>query len=227
MANVKNLHGTSSQTFQIQKGGAKIRNNSGVVEIKDAAATAFANINAADVIAGDASTVGNLKAYGDANYMQHKYATGQSANSTYTWPKPDNGKYLQTDGSGNLSFVSLPTDRTDGQYIASKAFTHESSATINHKELPVGAIVTKVQIVIDEAFDTAATIQVGKTAALTKYVDTTDCDLQGVAKSVYEVVIGNPAVSGSAEQVLITFVNASSTAGEARVLLYYVSPEII
>lgn len=224
-----NLFGTFSQTFQIQKGGSLFKNNAGVLEAKTVGDGTLASFNASSLIAGSASVVGSLIAFGDANKVTFQYASGQSANTTYTWVKPDNGKFLTTDGSGNLSWAvpAEPTVPTDIVHVASKVVAFGASSPVNHKLVPIGAIVTKVQVIIDTAFDTAATLSVGKAGTIAKYMATTENDLQGVAGSIYEAVYGNAAITGSDEQVIVTYTANSATVGSARVLVYYVSPEVL
>jgi len=228
MAIFINVKGTTQATFQIQKGGANLINSSGAIHVKNAANDAFADLNALALISGDASQAGSVKVFGDANYMSMVYAASQSADTTYTWVKPDAGKYLKTDGSGNLSWDTPPSAPTDIVHVASKAFVFGTSSPFNHKEIPIGAIVTRVQVIIDTAFDdAAATLKVGKAGATDKYMATTENDLAGLAGSIYEAQYGNAAVSGSAEQIICTLSPGSAEAGAGRVLVYYVIPETL
>jgi hypothetical protein len=223
-----NVRGTTQSLFQIQKGGANLVHSSGAIHVKNAANSAFADFNALGLISGDASQAGSVVIYGDANKVTFAYASGQSDDSTYTWPKPDAGKFLKTDGSGNLSWDTPPSAPTDIVHVASKAFVFGTSSPFDHKEIPIGAIVTKVQVIIDEAFnDAAATLKVGKAGATDKYMATTENDLAGAAGNIYEAQYGNAAVSGSAEQIICTLSPGSADEGAGRVLVYYVIPEVL
>lgn len=231
--------GTTQSSFQIQKGGGRITNNAGNLEVRNAAAALSdllaLNLSAQSAItAGDATHVGSLIAYGDANKVTFQYAAGQTSDQTYIFPKDGtSGQVLSTDGSGNLSWitVSAPSVPTDLVRVASKAivFGDEGSA-VNHKLLPIGAIVLKTEVIIDIAWDVAdATIQVGKAGTVAKYMAAGDNILNGSAGDTSIAEKGNAAITGSAEQVIVTVTAgiAPAGAGAARVLIYYCQPEVL
>jgi hypothetical protein len=229
------LKGIFSTTFQLGKAGIKIKNNSSLFEVVAADGTTYVDSKCANsfavsaVQAGNATNVGSLIAFGDANKVTFAYAAAQAADSIYTWVKPVAGKFLKTDVSGNLSWedpaaTPIPTDHAT---IASKAFGFGSGASFNQKLLPIGAIVRKVQVIIDTPFDTAATLEIGKAGTTDKYMAATENDLQGLAGDVFEAVKGNAAVSGSSEQVICTFNANSAIAGAGRVLVEYCIPETL
>ena len=194
------------------------------------ASTAYAT----DLIAGTASVVGSLIAYGDANKMTLRFKAGEGSDQTYYFPKDgSSGQVLSTDGSGNLSWitVSAPSVPTDLVRIASKAIVFgDFAAPVNHKLLPIGAIVLKTEIIIDTAWNIAdAEIKVGKAGTTDKYMANADSVLNGVAGDTSIAEKGNAAVSGSAEQVIVTVTDGATpaAAGAARVLIYYCSPEVL
>jgi len=228
------LKGISSLTLQLGKGGIKIKNDSNVLKAVAANGTTpvdfgCANAYATNHVAGTASVAGTLVAFGDANKVTFAYAVGQSADTTYTWPKPTASKFLTTDGSGNLSWTDVPVESlTDIAHVASKAFDKNTVSPFDHKLLPIGAIVLKVQVVIDTPFDgTAPVVKIGKSGATDKYMLEDENDLKGSTGDVYESVKGNAAVSGSAEQVICTFDADSSANGDGRILVHYILPEVV
>jgi hypothetical protein len=223
--------GTSQSTFQIQKGGARITNNAGTLDVKNAANTGLANLNAADLISGNATTVGALVTFGDANKVSFKYKVGEGSDQVYYWPKDGSaGQLLSTDGAGNLVWASAAGVPTDLVHVASKAIVFgDFAAPVNHKLIPIGAIVIKTEIIIDTPWDiTDALIKVGKAAATDKYMTNTDSSLDGIAGDTYSAQKGQAAVL-AAEQIIVTVTDGAvpATAGACRVLVHYVVPEII
>ena len=228
------LKGIASLTLQLGKGGIKIKNNSGVFEPVAADGSTlvngqFADAYATNVIAGTASVAGTLIAFGDANKVSFAYAASQSDDTTYTWVKPDAGKFLTTDASGNLSWSDVPVESlTDIAHVATKAFDKDTTSPFDHKLLPIGAIVLKTQVIIDTPFDgTAPVIKIGKAGTTDKYLAESENDLLGAAGDVYEAIKGNAAVSSSPEQTICTFDADESENGAGRVLIHFIIPEVV
>lgn len=110
MAVFMDIKGTSQQSLQIQKGGARVKNASGVIQIRNAADGAFADLVAQILKAAGNSLELNTAAAGagaDWKMTLARPATGMTAAVTYTLPAaPINGNVLTTDGSGNLSWAA-------------------------------------------------------------------------------------------------------------------------
>lgn len=110
MAVIMDIRGTSQQSFQLQKGGARIRNNSGVIETRNAADSAYADIVAQILKANSNELQLNSNAAGagaDWRMSILRPTTGMTGHVNYTMPAaPINGNVLQTDASGNLSWVA-------------------------------------------------------------------------------------------------------------------------
>ena len=92
--------------------------------------------------------------------------------------------------------------------------------------LPVGTVVDKIKVAVDTPFDgTGATLTVGKSGLVDKYIDVTENDLY--TSGSYEADHANVAISGSSENVIVTFSAGTASVGSARVLLYYTIPTIV
>lgn len=221
------LLGTLSATFQIGKAGVKLKNNSAVLEVKAADGTTDAPVTASKInVSGDAIDL-NSDAAGSAadwKYTLQRPASGMSEAVTLTLPV-NNGtasQVLQTDGDGVLSWASAGvTDALDHVDTTTLAFDTSSPEALFTK--PANALITKVQVIIDTPFNgTAPTLSIGIAGTVSKYMATTQVDLKGTATDVYEVCPGLPA---SAEESLIATYSAdSSSAGSARILIYYTTP---
>jgi hypothetical protein len=97
--------------------------------------------------------------------------------------------------------------------VASVAFSF-SDSTVTGSELPVGAVVDSVSVIVDSAFDGSATV------AVTGYMVAGDSLLSQVGR--YVVDQSAPALSAAASiQVVVA---NGSTAGSGRVVVSYSIP---
>jgi hypothetical protein len=130
------------------------------------------------------------------------------------------GQVMATDGSGVLSWASAAsTSLCDKVDTTSLAFGTGSPLAL----FSTGAadIISRIDIVVDTAFDgTAPTLSVGVAGTTSKYLTTADVDLKTVG--VYQV---HPGIDAAGIEALIaTYVADASSAGAARILVYYVTP---
>lgn len=226
MASFQDIKGTSQQTFQIQKGGAKFRNNSGVLEARNAANSAYADFVALILrAAGDSIVLNNDAAGSGADWTMTiaRPASGMTAAVTYTMPAaPTNGYVLTTDSSGNLSWAA-PTSVSDAQKIDSTSFIFSDSSPISLFTLPANAVVMAVHVMVDTVFDGTPTLEIGITGTLNKYMSTTENDLTSGSGDRWTAHPNNIPV-GTTEALIGTYVQGSATAGAARVLVDYAIP---
>jgi hypothetical protein len=229
MAVFMDLKGTSQTSFQLGKGGPKIRDNSGVIEARNAANSAYVDFVAEILRANGNSIVINNDSTGsgaDWKITLARPTSGMTADVTLTLPPDDGtaGQFLQTDGAGNLIWATASSPSvTEKITVDTTTLNFGDSSPVAMFTLPANAVVHKVEVIIDTSFDTAATVQVGKVGNLAKYMDTADQDLQGAAQDSYSAQKNNPAF-GSSEALIATYVSASATVGSARILTHYSIP---
>lgn len=228
MAVFMDLKGTSQSTLQIGKGGPKVKNNSGILEARNAADTSYVDIVGAILKAASDSIQLNSDAAGSgADWVMTlaRPASGMTGAVTYTLPAaPTNGYVLSTDASGNLSWVAQTSVPSNGSAMDSTSFTFGSSSPISLFTLPANAIIERIQIIIDTPFDdAAATIQVDGTTSSRTYATTSQSALDASARDVFEIHPGYQATVAT-DVLQATLSAGTSTAGAGRIVVYYGNP---
>lgn len=220
--------GTLSTTFQIGKGGVKLKNNAVTLEVKAVNGTTDAALTASKVsVSGDVIEINSDAAdsLADWKYTIQRPAAGMSAGVTLTLP-PDDGsasQVLQTDGSGVLTWASAGTT-SDLTHVDTTSIGHGDASPVAMFTLPANAVIEKIAVVIDEAFDgTTPTMSIGIVGTVSKYMSTTQVDLKGAPGTVYECYPGL-AAEGGTNAMIVTLVPDSSSTGHARVLVFYSTP---
>ena len=227
------LVGTTKTAFQIGVGGVKLGNSSGNLTVKTTA-DVDSEITVSKLnVSGNAIEINSDAAGSDADwkYTLQRPASGMSAAVTLTLPVDDGSpsQILTTDGSGVLSWATAGST-TPLLTCDTTTLNWNSAAEVSMFNLPVGAIVDRVKVVLDTAFNgtSLATLSVGTTGAgASKYFAAGQANLKGTAKDVFESNPGETAVSGSPEALVITFAastGGSPSAGSARVMVFYVIP---
>jgi hypothetical protein len=89
--------------------------------------------------------------------------------------------------------------------------------------LPPDAVVRRVAVVVDTAFDGTPSLSVGVTGTTSKYMGSTQVDLTAAAGTVFEADPGLDA-DGSSEDLIATYSAGGATAGAARILVEYGVP---
>lgn len=231
MAVFMDLKGTSQQTFQIQKGGPKIKNVSGAFHFRNAADGAYADLYAAILNAASDSMVINSDAAetgADWKMTVARPSSGMTANVTFTLPASagTNGYVLQTDGSGTLSWVaqSAPPSVTSKITVDTTTLNFGATSPIAMFTLPANAVVHKVQVIIDSAFDGTPSLEIGISGTTDKYMAQSAVDLASGAGDRWESSPNQQAV-GTTEAIIATYVSGSATQGSARLLVEYSIPE--
>lgn len=119
---------------------------------------------------------------------------------------------LELVAPGSQSTASLLAETTNLAFGSSSPVTmYTQSAT---------AVIDKIQIVVDTAFDGTPSASVGIVGNTSKYASATDIDLTAAAETVFEIHPGKPA-PGSTENLIITYSAGGASAGAARFLVYY------
>jgi hypothetical protein len=90
--------------------------------------------------------------------------------------------------------------------------------------LPLGAIISYIEIVIDTPFSGGApSLSIGITGTTAKYMPSTAVDLTAAATTIYQYTAGLIG-PGSTEALIATYAAGGCTAGAARILVYYANP---
>jgi hypothetical protein len=230
MPQILDLKGTSLPSIQIEKGGVRLKNNSGDLQVKDSADTSFKKVTALSlettsdtglVINSDAASTG-----ADWKITVARPSSGMTADYTLTLPTSAGSpsQVLTTNGSGTLSWTTVSGGASNGMYTDTTSLAYNSTATVNMFTLPANAVVHRVEVIIDTPWATGtATMSVGISGTTSKYAGSNLIDLYGSAKDCY-VSIPNEAANGSSESLIITYSASTSTAGAARVLVHYSVP---
>jgi len=227
MAVFIDIKGTSQGSFQLSKGGARINNTAGVIEARNAADNAYADIVGQILKANSNELQLNANAtLSGANWKMSvlRPATGMTANVNYTLPAaPINGSLLATDGSGNLSWTAPGAVITGFTVMDSQSFVFNSASPIALVTIPANAVVHSVEVIIDTLFDGAPTLQVGIAGTTNKYMDTTEVNLNSGLGDIWKT---NPSKAplGTSEAIIATYTQGGSTVGAGRILVNYSIP---
>lgn len=214
MSKVADIVGIIGSFLKIGLGATSLRlkNSSGVLAVRNSGDTADAAITASTISTSNTSIIIN-----SAATYPTTLATGATPTAAVNFAFPNSngtsGYVLQTDGSGNTSWVTQ-SGGTNVSHTVATSFTYSSGATVNASAtLPANAVLEAVRVFVDTAANTSATISVGVSGTAAKYVATTQVDLTTAA--IYEIYPGLTADT-SAETIIATFVWASATAGAGR-----------
>jgi hypothetical protein len=140
---------------------------------------------------------------------------------TLTLPVDDGtpNQVLQTDGSGVTSWASAgSTASSDKVDTTTLAFGTASPLTLF--SMGAGDVITKIQIVVDTAFDGTPSVSIGIAGTTSKYMASTEVDLK--TAGIYEVHPG--LVAQGAEALIATYAAGGATVGSARILIWTSTP---
>ncbi len=208
----KKIRGIVNTIFQIGIGGPQLKNSSGVLEVKNSADSAYANVYAKEVALND----------GDTNKINLK-APALSADYDLVFPTDDGSpsQVLSTDGSGNLSWATVAAGN-DKEIVDTTSLAFGTSSPLTMFTLPANAVIAWVKVIVDTAFNgTAPTLSIGVSGTTSKYMAATEIDLK--TTGIYEVDPGLTA-DGSTNALIGTYSADSSSAGAARILVAYSIP---
>ena len=213
MANriISDLIGTLKTFFRI--GNVRLKNNSAVIEARNDGDSAYIPL---------ASSRINLKgAAGGTGLIPNA-----AANFDLTLPAADaagssNDYALVSDGSGQLSFVQVATGanavKKQSEVIA---FNTASPAVVFTP--PANATIQQIIVDVETVFDSAAPqLSVGVTGDTGRYMAAAENNLK--VQASYET---NPEYEedGTPEEIIVTLVPDTATAGSARVTVVYANP---
>lgn len=206
------LAGTMKTLFQVGgPSGPAIKNNAGVLDIRNAADSAWADLEAK-----------SIKVLGTNGVTGVKLASPSGLGASLTLTLPNSvggaGQFLQTDGSGGLNWSSAQSnaDLTDVTTV-----TQASTSPLAMFTPPANAIIREVWInVTVAAAGGSPTLSVGTSGNPALYVATGDNDL----KSANLYVIPVFASVGALPAQLIATIVPSAQTFSADIYVIYTNP---
>lgn len=224
----QDLLGTLRATFKIGgTTGVVLKNSSGNLLVRNTGDSADAAVTTSKLnMSGDALDINSdaAAAGADWKYTLQRPASGMTAAVVLTLP-PDDGspsQVLQTDGSGNLTWVSAGST-ANAEKMDTTNLAFGTASPLSLFSTAAADILSKVQVVIDTPFNGTPSLSVGVTGTTSKYLSTTDVDLTAATGTVFEVHPGLPAAG--VEALIATYTAGGASAGAARILVTRVSPD--
>lgn len=224
MSKFSDLLGTVSSYFKIGLTGVRLKNSSGNLLVRNTGDSADAEVTASKVnVSGNAIAINSDAAGSGADWLYtiQRPSSGMTAAVVLTLPASDGtpNQALITDGDGNLDWASTAsTSACDKVDTTSLAFGTSSPVTL----FTTGGsdVITKIQIIVDTAFDGTPSVSIGISGTTSKYMASSAVDL--TATGIYEV---HPGLAAQGAEALIATYSAGSAAqGAARILVYYATP---
>jgi hypothetical protein len=222
---LSDLAGTLLTKFKI--GSFNLKSISGGLAVRNAGDSADAELTASKVKISGPDLVMNSDAAESAADWSFTFsvpASGMTANLQLFAPVADGstGQALFTDGSGHLYFDTIPGGVTNMEQVDDTTLAFGDSSPVSMFTKPAGAKMTCVVVYVDTAFNgTAPTLSIGITGTLSKYVATTEIDLKTAGTYIIypdaDVAVGSEAIIG-------TYNADSSSAGAARIEMFYAVP---
>lgn len=227
MSNVfYNLKGTSNTIYQIGKLGVNLKNSSGNLLVRNAADSADATLTTSQLLNSGNSIILNSDAAGsgaDWTYTFARPAAGMTAAVTLTFPIDDGapGEVLSTDGSGNLSWASNSSN-PQGEVTYTVPVAFGDSSPITAFTLPTDGVVDWIKIITRTVFNgTAPTLTTGVNGgSASLFTTTAQSDLKtagGYTNDVTDI----DQTSLASQDIELTYVPDSSSAGAAEVVFFY------
>lgn len=151
--------------------------------------------------------------------------------------------------SANVTLQAPPAKGTDGHFLRQKAGTAAgvielelaaagaaagatvvdttslafgTASPLTLFSTPTGAVIHRVEVVIDTAFNGTPTLTIGIAGTTAKYMGATQNNLNGTAGDVYQTNPGLPSTAG--EALIATYSAGGASAGAARILVHYSVP---
>lgn len=211
------LRGTIENVFQIgiSSTALLLKNVSGKLALRNKADSAYINAQVNGIEIFDSG--------GTNKVTITQGVLSPASDITLVLPTNDGtpGQVLQTDGAGVTSWASAGTT-ADLVHVDTTTLNFGDASPKTLFTLPANAVIHNVKIIVDTAFDgTAPTLSIGIVGTVSKYVGTGDLDLK--TANVYEIDPGLASV-GTTEALIGTYSADSSSAGSARIEVYYSNP---
>ena len=210
--NFLKLDGTTSSKLQLNAAasGVVLKNNSANLDVRNAADTAYATVNLAEMLLHGATY--------NVGFLPSGSAT-TSYNLTMPVDAGSVGQVLATDGAGNLSWIPSSSGATDVTIQTALAFG--DGASVASFTLPANGVILSCEMIVDTAFDGTPTASVGVSSDHSLFMGTGDMNLTISAGWNSEP---NVAPNVAALPVLIYYSAGGATVGGARLLINYSVP---
>lgn len=222
MSSYQDLLGTTKATFRFGKTGPQIIDaGSGVLAVRNTANSADAPLRASRMdISGDGFVLNSDAAGAGADWSVtiNRATSGMTANHTYTWPAVQADGVL-TNTSGVLTWGAGSGSGNSKLDTTTVAFG--AGATTAMFTTASTDIITEIQIIPDTAFNGTPTLSIGIAGTVSKYASATDIDLTAAVTTILHP--GLPA-AGGAESIIATYAAGGATAGSARLVVTYGTP---
>lgn len=226
MSTWSKLLGTISPSFKLGFLGTMLKNNSGNLVVRNAGDSADAEITVSKAnISGNVIDINSDAAGSGADWRLtlQRPASGMTGHVTLTLPVDDGtpNQVLQTDGNGVLSWASAgSTNHLVATDTTSLAFG--SASTVVAFTLPVNAVVDKVEVIVDTAFNGTPSLSVGYNGgSASEYVASSDVLLTTAGR--YTIPYEGAAV-GVTRGIELSYSAGGASAGAARVIVHYSVP---
>ena len=225
MSKFSDLLGTTAAYFKIGLAGVRLKDSSGNLLVRNNGDSADAAITASKVsVSGEVLEINSDAASTGADWLYtiQRPASGMSAAVTLTLPVDDGtpSQVLSTDGNGVLSWISASSTAACDK-IDTTSLAFGDGASVSMFSTGASDVITKILVIVDTAFNgSAPTLSIGISGTVSKYVATSQVDLKTVG--CYEIT---PAlVAGGAEALIATYAASTSSAGAARIQVFYGTP---
>ena len=154
--------GTQVGKFVLGLTGVTLKNNSGNLQVRNNADSAFASAEAQSVKVTD-----NTSGFG----VTVQSSPSAAASYSLTLPVDDGSpsQVLSTNGSGVLSWVTAAST-ADHWKVDTTSLAFGSGSTVSMFTLPANAVVDRVSVIVDTAFDGTPSMSVGISGNASKYV---------------------------------------------------------
>jgi hypothetical protein len=145
------------------------------------------------------------------------------ASYTLTLPVDDGtpSQVLSTDGSGVLSWASGGGSVADKMSVDTTSLAFGTASPLTLFSTPTNAVIHKIQVIIDTAFNGTPTLTIGIVGTTSKYMSSGQNVLGGTAEDIYE---SNPGKAAASEALIATYSAGGASSGAARILVYYSVP---
>lgn len=225
------LLGTVRTKFQLGIGGPQLKNNSGVVETRNAADSAYVQMRMLlAAITGDDVVLNEQASSSGASwkYTLRRPSTGMTHDLTVVMPSgdPSPGQAL-TVATFSANVVTLQWTTiaagTDKVVVDTTTIAFGDTSPKSMFTLPANAVCRRVKVIIDTPFNGTPQLSVGIAGTTSKYLASTQVDLTAAVGTVFEVDPGLASV-GSTENLIATYVSGGASAGSARIEFDYAIP---
>lgn len=218
------LFGTSKDYFKLGLSGVRLKNSSGNLAVRNTGDSADAEVTASKINISGADVV--LDSDGNALTVSRNATQSGALQVILPAAKSTDGYVLaQKAGTGagiiEFEFISAAsTGALTHEDTTSLAFGSASPVTM----FTTGAndVISKIEVIIDTAFNGTPSASVGIAGTTSKYVAATDIDLTVTAETKFIIHVTKPAQG--AENLILTYAAGGASVGAARFIVHFSSP---